>query len=319
VKSELGFWSLFALGVNGIVGVGIFFAPREVAALVPGASGLLVYAVTGLALMPIAVAFAMLGGRFGEDGGPYVWAREAFGPAVGFGVGWIAYVSALFSTSAVVAGFAEHAAPLAGLPPRAVAVGCALVLAGVAASGLRPSALAWNTITVLKLAPLLVVAAVFAAAGPAVPRALAATEVSDFTRAALIVVFALQGFEIVPVPAGHAQKSLRAVSAATVLSLAFAVGLYLVLHAACVAALPTLGATPAPLAAAAGVLGGPGLGRVVAFGTNVSALGIAFGMFAMTPRYLAALGLAPTGLDPGSERRTPTASPVARSGSRPWS
>jgi amino acid transporter len=38
------------------------------------------------------------------------------------------------------------------------------------------------------------------------------------------------------------------------------------------------------------VLGGGGVASLVAIGTNVSALGIAFGMFAMTPRYLAALG-----------------------------
>ena len=32
---SLGFGSLLALGINGIVGVGIFFAPSEVGALVP--------------------------------------------------------------------------------------------------------------------------------------------------------------------------------------------------------------------------------------------------------------------------------------------
>ena len=47
-RRSLGFGSLLALGVNGIVGVGIFFAPSEVAALVPGAAGIAVYAVTAL-------------------------------------------------------------------------------------------------------------------------------------------------------------------------------------------------------------------------------------------------------------------------------
>src|SRR5512140_1855386 len=111
----LGFWSLLALGINGIVGVGIFFAPAEVAALVPGRAGVLVYALTALALLPIAWTYATLGGRFAEDGGPYVWARAAFGPNVAFAVGWIAYVSALFSTSAVMVGLAEHAGPALGL------------------------------------------------------------------------------------------------------------------------------------------------------------------------------------------------------------
>ena len=37
------------------------------------------------------------------------------------------------------------------------------------------------------------------------------------------------------------------------------------------------------------VLGGAGLARLVAAGTSVSALGIAFGMMVTTPRYLSAL------------------------------
>lgn len=289
-RRKLGFWSLFTLGLNGIVGVGIFFAPREVAALVPGPAGVAVYALTALALVPIAAAYAVLGGRFDRDGGPYVWARAAFGGGLGFGVGWIAYASALFSTSAVVAGLSEHVAPLFGLGPRVLGLGCVLVLTSVSASGLRPSAIAWSAITVLKLAPLLIVAAVFGLAGARLPAAGAAPAPGDFARAMLVVVFALQGFEIVPVPAGHARASARAVPAATLGSLAVAALLYLALHAACVSALPALEGEAAPLAASARVLGGPTLGALVAMGTNVSALGIAFGMFAMTPRYLAALG-----------------------------
>ncbi|HEX7450724.1 MAG TPA: hypothetical protein VF294_00485, partial [Polyangiaceae bacterium] len=44
-----------------------------------------------------------------------------------------------------------------------------------------------------------------------------------------------------------------------------------------------------PLVAAASALGGARLSGLVSAGTNVSAIGIAFGMMAMTPRYLAAL------------------------------
>jgi amino acid transporter len=191
----------------------------------------------------------------------------------------------------VVAGLAEHTAPLVGIAePRWVALACAVVLGSVAASGLRPSSLAWNTITVLKLAPLVLLALFLAGSDRSVPRALVTPAPGDLARAALVVVFAMQGFEIVPVPAGHARGSRRAIPFATLLSLGLAALLYIALHAACVAALPSLATTPAPLAAAGAALGGPGFGAVVAFGTNLSALGIAFGMFAMTPRYLAAIG-----------------------------
>ncbi len=296
-RRALGLFSLLALGINGIVGVGIFFVPSDVGRLVPGMAGILVYLGTALLLAPVAIAYATLGSRFDEDGGPYVWACAAFGPSAGFFVGWIAYVSAVLSTSAVVSGLATHAGPDLGasgpVAQRLFAVAAVVILAATAASGLRPSAVVWSSVTVLKLIPLLVLALVFVVVGLGRPLAAlphAAPSSTDLGRAALIVVFAMQGFEIVPVPAGHARTMGRAVPIATIGSLLFAALLYMVLHAACVATEPDLATSGAPLVAAARVLGGAGLGRLVLVGTNVSALGIAFGMFAMTPRYLAALG-----------------------------
>ena len=113
----LGFVSLLALGINGVVGVGIFFAPasRRRRDSPHGYLGVLMYVVTALALWPIAFGYAALGGRFDIDGGPYVWANAAFGPRFGFLVGWVTYVSSMFSVAAVVSGLAHHAAPLFGI------------------------------------------------------------------------------------------------------------------------------------------------------------------------------------------------------------
>ncbi|HKC13668.1 MAG TPA: amino acid permease, partial [Vicinamibacteria bacterium] len=114
-KRPVGALQLLALGVNGIVGVGIFFAPATVAGLAPGRAGVLVFAVTGLALLPVALAFAVLGRRFDEDGGPVVFARAAFGDFASFLVGWVAYVSAFLSASAVMVGLTNATAPSLGL------------------------------------------------------------------------------------------------------------------------------------------------------------------------------------------------------------
>src|SRR5689334_6173232 len=105
----LGIGSLLALGINGIVGVGIFFAPAEVAAELPGQAGVLAYVLTALALLPIASVYAVLGNRFSVDGGPTVWAEAAIGPRFAFFVGWLTYVSSLFSMAAVASGLAHHA------------------------------------------------------------------------------------------------------------------------------------------------------------------------------------------------------------------
>jgi amino acid transporter len=85
------------------------------------------------------------------------------------------------------------------------------------------------------------------------------------------------------------RSAARAIPIATVGSLVLCAGLYALLHLACVDALPALARETTPLVAAARALGGAKLASLVSGGTNVSAIGIAFGMTVMTPRYLAAL------------------------------
>lgn len=292
-KRPVGALQLLALGVNGIVGVGIFFAPATVAGLAPGRAGVLVFAVTGLALLPVALAFAVLGRRFDEDGGPVVFARAAFGDFASFLVGWVAYVSAFLSASAVMVGLTNATAPSFGftspLALRLSATALVTILALVVASGISISARVWTTLTVLKLLPLLALLAAFLAfRGSPAPSPLGTSEVS-WLRAGLTVMFAYQGFEIVPVIAGQVRSSAKAIPVATVGSLILSMALYVGLMWACVTALPNLAGAGAPLAEAAGVFGGPDLSWLVGVGTSVSALGIALGMMVTSPRYLSAL------------------------------
>jgi APA family basic amino acid/polyamine antiporter len=297
IKKPLGFFALLMLGINGTIGVGIFFAPSEVAANTPGYTGALVYILAGLALLPVAFVYSKLGGRFAEDGGPYVWARLAFGPSSAFLIGFLTYVSALFSTATVATGLSEHLTsaigPLFGLGPKAWAVSCVLALTLAAASGLRLSALAWSSVTVLKLLPLIMLTllAAFALLSGSAPTPVdeSGSHVLQVGRALLIVVFALQGFEVVPVLAGSSHTQ-RAVPWATLGSLLLCTIFYGVLHAICVRALPDLPTHKAPLVGAAGYFGGAFAARILALGQIVSALGIAFGQTVTTPRYLATLG-----------------------------
>ncbi|HQP35290.1 MAG TPA: APC family permease [Polyangiaceae bacterium] len=291
----LGLLQLVALGLNGVIGVGIFFVPASVARQVPGSTGAWVYAATAIACLPVALAFARLGRRFEEDGGPYVFARHAFGPGVAFVVGWLAYASALFSCSAVIRGLAESLPWIKQGPSWSVNLAASLIVLGLAAlvaAGLKVSAWAWTGITIAKLLPLLLLAGValwmIPDAPPAVPSS-SPVAASNLLRGSLIVLFALQGFEIVAVPAGHVRRP-SSVAIATLVALVGAAVLYVGLHAACVRALPSLASSPAPLSEAAAAYGGPSLGKLIGVGTNVSALGIALGMVAMTPRYLSALG-----------------------------
>jgi len=286
----LGTASLLALGVNGIVGVGIFFTPNKIAALAPGWSSVAVVAVTGLALVPVALAVATIGARFHEDGGPVLYARAAFGELAGFVVGWLAYVAALFSMGSVMTGFMSAVLPFGELGCRLAAIGLLTVLSIIASTGIRVSAGVWNTLTVLKLLPLagLAIIATFVK-----PHAMAGAPTDwgavHWGRAALTAVFVFQGFEIVPVLAGQARDPGRTIRLAVIGSLLFSTVLYLLLQRGAVVGVPDLANQGAPLVAMGDAYGGKGFGRIVAIGTSVSAMGICFGMVATTPRFLSAL------------------------------
>jgi basic amino acid/polyamine antiporter, APA family len=293
-RRVLGFWSLLALGLNGIIGVGIFFTPTEIAKHVPGPASALAFLVTATLLLPVAWTYGRLGSVFSQDGGPYVWAREALGQRVALAVGFVAYASAVLSTSAVVRGLGQYLTPALGLSSAggrwAFELAAALGFSTIVLTGLKPSAWVWSGLTLLKVLPLLFLAGFGAGqltlhAGEPVW----SFEAESLGRAALWAVFPLQGFEIVPVPAGEV-RGRRSVLAATLLSLGLAALLYLLLQVACAFALPQLSQSPAPIVEAGSHYSHGQARGLFSLGTNISAIGIAFGMFAMTPRYLAALG-----------------------------
>src|SRR5262245_64971373 len=76
----IGRWSLVAVAINAIIGAGIFGLPSRVYALV-GSFSLIAFVVCAIVVALIILCFAEVGSRFGETGGPYLYAREAFGSA----------------------------------------------------------------------------------------------------------------------------------------------------------------------------------------------------------------------------------------------
>ncbi|MFO0661832.1 MAG: APC family permease [Polyangiaceae bacterium] len=292
----LGFGSLLALGVNGIVGVGIFFIPADLARFAPGYGSVGLLAMTALALSPIVLVYALLAARFDEDGGPVLYARAAFGDTVGFFVGWLAYLSAIASTSAVIfnlslRGLWPALAPVLSLDPesswgpRLLAISITLALAALCSRGLKLSARAWSTLTVLKLIPLLALVS-FGALKSAPPTAASASP-SSWAQAMLVAVFVFQGFEIVPVVAGRASRASKSVPVAMLAAVGLSALLYMALQLVAVRAVPDLSSSRSPLVDVGQAVGGGGLATLIRLGTNISALGIAIGMVTMTPWYLA--------------------------------
>src|SRR5229473_1495453 len=103
----VGLFSLTALAINGMVGAGIFVLPAQVAGIV-GPGSLLAYLIAGLATGLIVLCFAEVGALFDRSGGPYLYARAAFGDWIGFEIGWMLLLARLTAIGAISNAFASY-------------------------------------------------------------------------------------------------------------------------------------------------------------------------------------------------------------------
>lgn len=289
---------LTAIGVNAIVGSSIFLFPGKLAALL-GPASIVAFALTAAALAPVALCFAEASSTRDRAGGPSLYAQEAFGPQAGFAIGWLCWVTEIVSWAAVASGLAVYASPFwpSLSSPAAVkttAAAAIAVLAGVNLFGAKPGARVSTTLTAAKLLPLLALAlaglpllfhSAFAPLRPFAPHGWGA-----LPRACFLAYFAFQGFEVVPVPAGEARSPGRDAPFAVLVSLALAAGLYGLVQAAALAAVPGLAGSERPLADAGLALFGPLGERLIAAGALISMIGFTAGCALGGPRYLVALG-----------------------------
>ena len=81
LKRSLGLWMATALVVGNMVGSGIFTLPAVLAGEA-GPASILSLVFTGIGAMLLALVFATLGRAYPKTGGPYYFARRAFGDEV---------------------------------------------------------------------------------------------------------------------------------------------------------------------------------------------------------------------------------------------
>ena len=239
----------------------------------------------------IAFCFAELSSMYDRSGGPYVYARDAFGSVAGFAVGWLGMSTGVLGLAAVALGFGTALQRFASVP-RAPAA-CVLILAlgvinwiGVKAGGRTSTAL-----SVLKIAPLLALALVGVV--KAAPHARVSLEPHGLLSAAFLSVFMMSGFEYAAVPAGEVREARRTVPLAIVGSIAGASLLYALLQ---VTALGALGALPGGAAqaeqplpdVAAALVGGWGA-QVIGLTAVISMVGFCAGVALVAPRYFMAM------------------------------
>lgn len=279
----LGFWSATALVVGSMIGSGVFLLP---AALAPfGAASLLGWAVTLGGAVLLALTFARLSMRWPQSGGPYVYARNAFGPLPGFVVAWSYWVSIWCANAAIAVAFAGSIGAIypaaTATPTRAAA--CALAglwaCSAINLLGVREAGRMQLLTTVLKLLPLVLFGAValwFVDTHHLTPFNPTDTSLPQVAHATVaLTLWALLGLEAATVPAGSITDAERTVPRATVLGTLIA-GMATILACTVVIGLlpaDVLEESQAPMADAATAVWGPAAGIALAAVMAVSCFG----------------------------------------------
>jgi len=307
LKRDIRRWDLVALFINVTVGAGIFRLPSEVFR-VAGAYSLFAFLICAVIIGLIILCFAEVASRFTETGGPYLYEREAFGPAFGFMIGWLMWITRLAGFAAlsdVLVVSLGYFWPLAtiGLTRAAIITGMVILLTIINIIGVRESAIIGNIFTVSKLVPLLL----FIGVGLFFINRenfqfQTRPNVAAFSNAVFVLVFMFSGFEAVLINSGEVRDPQRNIPFALVTALAAVGLLFILVQVVCVGTLPELASSERPLADASSSFLGTRGASIIAAGALVSVVGTMNAVFLACSRL--PFGMAEQGQLPGLLLRT---------------
>ena len=293
----IGRWSLAALMVNSIIGSGVFGLPSSIAGLVGSHSPWAVL-LAGLAVGVIMACYAEVASQFSEAGGPYLYARAAFGRLLGIETGWLLWLARLTAPAANANLFVVYLGefwPHAKDPAPRFAILTLLigVLVVVNLLGVRAGTQVSNVFTLGKLVPLFAVAiggVLFLAAGhgftPAPPPS---ASTGTWLKAILLLVFAYGGFESALTPAAEVKNPRKDAAFALLSALALCTLLYTAIQWTVVRVLADPTHASRPLAEVARYIFGPTGAAVVAVGALISIYGYLSANLLAVPRITFAL------------------------------
>ena len=290
---KFDFWSIVLLGINGIVGTGIFLLPNKAYSIIGSASlGVLLFdaVIAGC----IALCFAEAASLFTRNGGPYLYAKHALGDFWAFEVGVLKWIVTVIAWAAMAVGFATAlgaAVPaLSGDFAKDVISFILIVgLTIVNIFGVNVSKFVNNLITISKLVPL----ALFIAIGiffinganftPVFPQDVYVD--GSFAQAAVLLFFAYTGFEVIAIAAEDMKNPKKNLPRAIIMCMLLVSVLYMAILAVSIGVLGTdLANTKAPVQDAFNVIVGPFGMYIVLVGTLISMGGINFAEAYYAPR-----------------------------------
>ncbi len=289
LKRDIGVVGATFIALNGVIGAAIFAMPQTLAEGA-GAAGPYLILVFGAAMVFVALVFGELAGRFDSAGGPVVYVDAAFGRFAGFQAGWLYYLARVASTAAntnVLLTYAASFGPGAdqGLVRLLGAAAIIIVLVAINIAGVKGAVRTLNAVTVLKLAPLIVLVVWgLSAFGANIPAAQGPASGASIGDISLVLLYAFVGFELATLTAGETANAKRTLPRALVSVIVIGAIFYFLIQLAYVAIMQGAAPEGAPLAAAAGVLAGPAGAIAISIAAIISVGGNLFASMIATPR-----------------------------------
>jgi APA family basic amino acid/polyamine antiporter len=295
----IGRWSLAALMLNTMIGASMAGLPSLLAARL-GRYSPAAYLIAAAGIGVIAACLAEVASQFREAGGPYLYARAAFGQFAAIQIGWLTWLTRIASASAIANLFITY---LGEFFPRVngatlrTAVLTLLIgfLAAVNFRGVSAGNSLSNFFTVTKLTLLLVfigggLAALFFNPRLRVSPAPSSPTGADWLEAILLMVYAYGGFEAALFAAGETRNPRKDTPVALLVALTTATIVYISVQYVVIRILPDAGASQMVAVDAARRFLGPFSVSLVTLGILVSAYGYLSANMLHTPRLTFAMG-----------------------------
>jgi basic amino acid/polyamine antiporter, APA family len=294
----IGRWSLTGLVMNMVIGSGIFGLPSILIRLL-GEKSPWAYVIAALGIAAITGCLAEVGSQFSEAGGPYLYARVAYGRFAGIQIAWLTWLVRLTSGAANANIFIEY---LGGFFPgaqgriaRAVVLFVLIgALAAINIIGVKAGANVSSLLAVAKIAPLLIfiVAGLVLLHGAGTHSIVVPASVpgpQEWLSAVLLIIFAMSGFEAALIPMGEARDARHDIPFALSFSLIICVVLYILIQVVVLQALGAAAVGDRPLAEAARVFLGHGGAMLMQVGALLSVYGNLSSQMLNVPRITFAL------------------------------
>lgn len=220
---QLGLPTASALVIGSVIGTGVFGIPSALAMF--GPISLVAFVLVTIGALALAVVFGWLAQRIPGSGGPYLYAREAFGDFAGFINGWSYWVTAWAGNAAIVVALTGYVEVFVNKDHN---IGWSIVIATaglwipvlINVVGIRTLGAAQAVFTVLKIVPLVLIAIVglffIKAANFGAFNSSGTNAWSAIAGAGAIVLFAYLGIETASVAAGRVRNPEKNVRRATV-------------------------------------------------------------------------------------------------------